>query len=147
MLNFFIFIRATLRNFYYFINFTFLIFGSFNFTFTESLKGFEMKPTWVFSDSPRDKNFRGFPSVKNHWWFKLEETFSGFLIQFARQDIYGFSLRVNNLWFKLEKNPFCVLPFYIIGGSRHLLTNLYRNLSGLHWHQLYFSNKGGAALK
>ena len=105
MLNFFIFIRATLRNFYYFINFTFLIFWSFNFTFTESLKGFEMKPIWVFSDSPRDKNFRGFPSVKNHWWFKLEETFSGFLIQSARQDLYQFSLRVNHLWFKLEKKP------------------------------------------
>ena len=27
---------------------------------TESLKGFEMKPFWVFSDGPRDKNFRGF---------------------------------------------------------------------------------------
>ena len=30
-------------------------------SYTESLKGFEMKPLWVFSDSPRDKNFRGFP--------------------------------------------------------------------------------------
>ena len=29
--------------------------------FNESLKGFEMKPLRVFSDSPRDKNFRGFP--------------------------------------------------------------------------------------
>ena len=29
--------------------------------YTESLKGFEMKPLWVFSDSPRDKNFMGFP--------------------------------------------------------------------------------------
>ena len=28
---------------------------------TESLKGFDTKPLWVFSDSPRDKNFRGFP--------------------------------------------------------------------------------------
>ena len=28
---------------------------------TESFKGFEMKPLWVFSYSPRDKNFRGFP--------------------------------------------------------------------------------------
>ena len=28
---------------------------------TEILKGFDMKPLWVFSDSPRDKNFRGFP--------------------------------------------------------------------------------------
>ena len=54
----------------------------------------------------------------------------GFLIQSARQDLYGFSLRVNHLWFKLEKNPLCVLLFYIIGGSRHLLINLYRNLSG-----------------
>ena len=31
------------------------------FKYTESLKGFEMKPLWVFSDSARDKNFRGFP--------------------------------------------------------------------------------------
>ena len=30
-------------------------------TFTESLKGFELKPLWVFSYSPRDKNFRDFP--------------------------------------------------------------------------------------
>ena len=30
-------------------------------SYTESLKGFEMKPLWVFSDSPRDKNFMGFP--------------------------------------------------------------------------------------
>ena len=29
--------------------------------YTESLKGFEMKPLWVFSDRPRDKNFSGFP--------------------------------------------------------------------------------------
>ena len=29
--------------------------------YTESLKGFEMKPLRVFSDSPRDKNLRGFP--------------------------------------------------------------------------------------
>ena len=29
--------------------------------YTESFKGFEMKPLWVFSYSPRDKNFRGFP--------------------------------------------------------------------------------------
>ena len=73
---------------------------------TESLKGFEMKPLWVFSNSSRDKNFRSFTSERNYRWFKLEETFLGFLIQSARQDLYGFSLRVNHLWFKLEKNPF-----------------------------------------
>ena len=67
-----------------------------------------------------------------HWKFKRlwNETFMGFLRQSARQELYGFSLRVNHLWFKLEKNPFCVLLFYIIGGSRYLLINLYRNLSG-----------------
>ena len=71
-------------------------------------------------------------SNKTHWKFKRfwNETFMGFLRQSARQELYGFSLRVNHLWFKLEKNPFCVLLFYIIGGSRHLLINLYRNLSG-----------------
>ena len=31
---------------------------------TESLKCFEMKPLWVFSDSPRDKNFRVFHTSK-----------------------------------------------------------------------------------
>ena len=30
-------------------------------TCTESFKGFEIKPLWVFSYSPRDKNFMGFP--------------------------------------------------------------------------------------
>ena len=54
----------------------------------------------------------------------------GFLIQSARLDLYGLSRRVNHLWFKLEKKTFCILPFYIIGGCRHLLINLYRNLSG-----------------
>ena len=29
--------------------------------YTESFKGFEMKPLWVYSYSPQDKNFRGFP--------------------------------------------------------------------------------------
>ena len=29
--------------------------------YTESFKCFEMKHLWVFSDSPRDKNFRVFP--------------------------------------------------------------------------------------
>ena len=43
-----------------------------------------------------------------HWKFKRlwNETFMGFLRQSARQELYGFSLRVNHLWFKLEKNPF-----------------------------------------
>ena len=31
------------------------------YVYTESLKSFEMKPLWVFSDSPQEKNFRGFP--------------------------------------------------------------------------------------
>ena len=29
--------------------------------YTASFKGFEMKPFWVFTYSPQDKNFRGFP--------------------------------------------------------------------------------------
>ena len=65
-----------------------------------------MKPLWEFSDSPRDKNFRGFSYEQNHRWFKLEETFLGFLMQSPTQDLYEFSLRVNRLWFNLEKIPF-----------------------------------------
>ena len=71
--------------------------------FTESFMGYQMKPLWVFSYSPRDKNFRGFQYEKNHQLFKLGETFSGFLIQSTRQDLCGFSLRVNHLWFRLKK--------------------------------------------
>ena len=29
--------------------------------YTESFKGFEMKPVWVLSYSPQDKSFKGFP--------------------------------------------------------------------------------------
>ena len=45
-----------------------------------------------------------------HLKFKkfLNETFTGFLMQSARQDVYGFSLRVNHLWFKLDKKPLFV---------------------------------------
>ena len=57
------------------------------------------KPFRVFSYSPRDETFMGFP----YEW-----------------TIYGLNLK---------KTPSCVLLFYI-GGSRHLLINLYRNLSG-----------------
>ena len=45
-------------------------------------------------------------------------------------NLYGFSLRVSHLWFKLKNKPFCVLLYHIIGRCRHLLINLYRNLRG-----------------
>ena len=57
---------------------------------TESLKGFEMKPLWVFSDCPRDKNFRvlqaretidGLNLNKPFWVFSYsprDKTFMGF---------------------------------------------------------------------
>ena len=46
----------------------------------ESFKGFVMKPLWIFSYSPRDKNLRGFPDKQNYRWFKYKESFLGFLI-------------------------------------------------------------------
>ena len=57
------------------------------------------------------------------------------------------SLRVNHLWFKLEKRPFCVL-LYIIGGSRHLLIIHYKNLIGSYttW-QNCISNSNSSAIK
>ena len=58
------------------------------------------KRFWVFSYSPRDKTFLGFP---------------------YKQTIYGLNLKIK---------AFCVLLYYIIGGSSYLLRNLYRNLRG-----------------
>ena len=55
-----------------------------------------MKPLWVISDSPRDKDFRDFSYEYNHRWFKLEETFLDFM---------GFPCEYH-LWFELEKKPF-----------------------------------------
>ena len=68
---------------------------------SKTIDGLNLKKSfWVFAYSPGDKTFMG---------FLYEST------------IYGLNLKIK---------PFCALLYYIIGGSRHLLINLYRNLRG-----------------
>ena len=56
----------------------------------------------------------------------------GFLIQSARQDLYGFSLRVNNLWFKLESKPFLCTTVLQHWGIQASFDEPLWNLSGFY---------------
>ena len=60
--------------------------------YTESFKDFKMKPLWIFSYSPRHKNFRGFPSSKIIVGLYLKKPFWIFSYSLGDKIFMGFPL-------------------------------------------------------